>query len=184
MSDNDRPDQAGDKKPSKAGHPDRRRGSAATGKSLPDEALDRLEKPVVVTEKGKRRKRPSRRVVVKRLMGRALRGDARARGQIIRLAAQGESNSPAVQQPTRPRWSPDRLKMYMEIMFGELVILKVCNLLRDADNKEQDEMRSRDRSTLPPPRPITLSGGSMEDRAIRDSEGDDRPDEAGERLPL
>jgi len=113
---NDRPYPVGYKKPPmetrfKKGHVGRPRGKAVARKSLLDEVLDQLQEMVDVTDNGKRRKMRTQTFGAKRFVAGFMKGDAKARGQLIQLLNQSRPNSP----PNPPPSEPARRKGYMHL---------------------------------------------------------------------
>jgi len=74
-------------KPGRSGNPDGRpRGS----RGLRTELRSELGELMTVTENGKSRRMPKRRVVIKALLAKALKGDVRAAEKILQLIVQAE----------------------------------------------------------------------------------------------
>lgn len=82
-------------KPGRSGNPagskhrPKRKGDA---KNLKAELLDELGHRVSVTENGRRRSMPRQTILIKKLIGDALGGDAKSRDQLFKLANQAEAN--------------------------------------------------------------------------------------------
>jgi hypothetical protein len=68
-------------------------GKKRRPKTLKAEVIDELSQRIAVTEGGRRRHVPRQTALVKKLIGDALGGDAKARAQLIQLANKAEANS-------------------------------------------------------------------------------------------